>query len=68
MNPILGEITFSKCLRDKPRITDIMELKQEQRKLTKREFERLSSEIRELVGDKLKRHKGGDAERLLFER
>jgi hypothetical protein len=46
-----------------------MELKQEeQRKLTKKEFEKLSAEIRELVGDKLKRHKDGDAEQLLFER
>lgn len=46
---------------------DHMELKQEQR-LTKKEFEKLSAEIRELVGDKLKGHKDGDAERLLFER
>ncbi len=43
-----------------------MELKQEQ-KLTKKEFEKLSAEIRALVGDKLKGHKDGDAERLVFE-
>ncbi len=44
-----------------------MVLKQEQR-LTKEEFERIASEIRVLVGDKLKNHKDGDAERLLFAR
>jgi hypothetical protein len=43
-----------------------MELKQDQ-KLTRKEFEKLSAEIRALVGDKLKAHKDGDAERLLFE-
>lgn len=50
----------------KPSKTHPMELKQEQ-KLTKKEFEKLSAEIRALVGDKLKGHKDGDAERLLFE-
>jgi hypothetical protein len=38
-----------------------MQAKQEQR-ITKKEFERLSGEIRELVGNKLKDHKDGDAE------
>jgi hypothetical protein len=43
-----------------------MELKQEH-KLTQKEFEKLSAEIRALVGDKLKGHKDGDAELLLSE-
>ena len=41
-----------------------MELKQQ--KPTKKEFERIASEIRALVGDKLKNHKDGDAEQSLF--
>jgi len=44
-----------------------MEAKQEQ-KISKKEFERLSAEIRELVGNKLKAHKDGDAEQLLLEK
>ena len=44
-----------------------METKQE-RKLTKQEFERLASEIREITGGRLKGHNDGDAEELLFER
>ena len=44
-----------------------MELKQEPR-LTKQEFEALASEIRAIVGDKLKKHKDGDAEQFLFQR
>jgi hypothetical protein len=42
-----------------------MEPKQEQR-LSREEFDRISSEIRALIGDKLRGHKDGDAERLLF--
>ncbi len=38
-----------------------MQAKQEP-KITKKEFEKLSAEIRELVGNKLKSHKDGDAE------
>jgi hypothetical protein len=38
-----------------------MQVKQEP-KVTKKEFERLSAEIRELIGNKLKGHKDGDAE------
>jgi hypothetical protein len=38
-----------------------MQAKQDS-KITKKEFERLSAEIRELVGNKLKGHKDGDAE------
>jgi hypothetical protein len=60
-------LDYKKMLkRQNPPQTHQMELKQEQR-LTKKEFEKLSAEIRELVGDKLKGHKDGDAERLLFE-
>jgi hypothetical protein len=44
-----------------------MELKQKQ-KLTREEFDRITSEIRALVGDRLKNHKEGDAERLLFKK
>lgn len=42
-----------------------METKQE-RKLTRAEFEKMASEMRGLVGDKLKNHRDGDAERLLL--
>ncbi len=42
-----------------------MEPKQE-KKLTREEFEKLTSEMRTLVGDKLRNHKDGDAERYLF--
>lgn len=42
-----------------------MEPKQE-KKLTKEEFDKPTSEMRALVGDKLRNHKDGDAERLLF--
>jgi len=41
-----------------------MQVKQEP-KVTKKEFERLSAEIRELIGNKLKSHKDGDAEAYL---
>jgi hypothetical protein len=44
-----------------------VEAKQEQ-KISKKEFERLSAEIRELVGNKLKAHKDGDAEQPLLEK
>lgn len=44
-----------------------MELKQE-RKLTREEFEKISSEMRALIGDKLKNYKDGDAERFLFKK
>lgn len=44
-----------------------MEPKQEA-KLTREEFEKISSEIRGLVGGKLKNHKDGDAERLLLKK
>ena len=43
-----------------------MEPKQEEKKLTREEFDKISDEIRTLIGDKLKGHKDGDAERLLF--
>jgi len=45
-----------------------MEPKQEkeEKKLTREEFEKLTSEMRALVGDKLRNHKDGDAERYLF--
>ena len=39
----------------------VMQVKQEE-KVTKKEFERISAELRELVGNKLKDHKDGDAE------
>ena len=42
-----------------------MEPKQE-KKLTREEFEKITSEMQALVGDKLRNHKDGDAERLLF--
>jgi hypothetical protein len=42
-----------------------MEPKQE-KKLTREEFDKITSEMRALVGDKLHNHKDGDAERLLF--
>jgi len=45
-----------------------MEIKQHSRKLTKEEFDEIASEIRTLVGDKMKNHEEGDAERLLFKR
>jgi hypothetical protein len=38
-----------------------MQAKQDS-KVTKKEFEKLSTELRELVGNKLKGHKDGDAE------
>lgn len=43
-----------------------MEPKQEKEKLTREEFDRITAEMRALVGDKLRNHKDGDAERLLF--
>ena len=43
-----------------------MEPKQEERKLSRSEFERISAELRALIGDKLKDHKDGDAEEFLF--
>lgn len=42
-----------------------MEPKQE-KKLTRAEFDKITSQMRALVGDKLRNHKDGDAERLLF--
>lgn len=36
------------------------------RKLSREEFEKVSSEIRALVGDGLRDHKDGDAEKLLL--
>ncbi|MGA2663967.1 MAG: hypothetical protein ABSF83_03400 [Nitrososphaerales archaeon] len=47
-----------------------MEPKQEEqeRKLTREEFERLTSEMRALVGGKLRDHKDGDAELRLFKK
>ncbi len=44
-----------------------MELRQEQR-ITKQQFDTLVSEIRAIVGDKLKNHRDGDSERFLFKR
>lgn len=46
--------------------TKSMEPRQEERKLSRVEFERISAELRALVGDKLKDHKDGDAEEFLF--
>lgn len=43
-----------------------MEPKQEEKRLTREEFDKLTGEIRDIIGDKLKGHKDGDAERLLF--
>jgi len=43
-----------------------MEPKQE-KKLTREEFDRITAEMTALVGDKLRNHKEGDAERYLFE-
>jgi hypothetical protein len=40
--------------------------KEEKKKLTREEFEKITSEMRSLVGDKLRNHKDGDAERYLF--
>lgn len=40
-----------------------MELKQ--RRVSEKEFDRITEEIRAIVGTKLKNHKDGDAERLL---
>ena len=44
-----------------------MEPKHEEKKLTREEFDKLTAEIHAIIGDKLKGHKDGDAERLLFE-
>jgi len=55
-----------KCSRGKTS-KDTSDGTQTEQKLTKKEFEKLSPEIRALVGDKLKGHKDGDAERLVFE-
>ncbi len=43
-----------------------MEPKQAEKKLSREEFEKITSEMRALVGDKLRNHKDGDAERYLF--
>ena len=43
-----------------------MEPKQEEKKLTREEFDKITAEIRAVIGDKLRDHKDGDAERLLF--
>jgi len=42
-----------------------MEPRQEQR-LSREEFEKITSELTALMGNKLKGHRDGDAERLLF--
>jgi hypothetical protein len=42
-----------------------MEPKQTQ-KLSREEFEKITAELTSLIGDKLKGHKDGDAEKLLF--
>lgn len=44
-----------------------MELKHEE-KLTKQEFDTIASEIRAIVGNKLKNHTDGDSERFLLKR
>ena len=41
---------------------------EQQQKLTREEFDRIASEIRDLVGEKMRNHKEGDAERLLLKR
>ena len=43
-----------------------MEPKQEEKRLTREEFDKLTAEITAIIGDKLKGHKDGDAEELLF--
>jgi hypothetical protein len=45
-----------------------MEPKQEkeEKKLTRKEFDTITAELTALIGDKLRDHKDGDAERLLF--
>lgn len=43
-----------------------MEPRQEEKKLSRAELEAAASELRALVGDKLRNHRDGDAERLLF--
>jgi hypothetical protein len=45
-----------------------MEPKQEKegKKLTREEFDRITAELTTLIGDKLRDHEDGDAERLLF--
>ena len=43
-----------------------MEPKQEEKKLTREEFDKITVEITAVIGDKLKGHIDGDAERLLF--
>lgn len=45
--------------------TKSMEPKQAQR-LSREEFDKITAEITAAIGDKLKGHKDGDAERLLF--
>jgi len=42
-----------------------MELRQKQR-LSKEEFDRLTEDIRSIVGDRFKNHKDGDSELLLL--
>jgi hypothetical protein len=44
-----------------------LELAQE-RKLNKKEFEKVASELRALIGDAMDGHKDGDAERLLYKK
>lgn len=39
---------------------------QKEEKLTREEFDRITAELRALIGDKLRDHKDGDAEEHLF--
>ena len=71
MNPMHGDVLHphtrpqENAQEAKPAKTHPTELKQS-RSLPKK-FEKLSAEIGALVGNKLKGHRDGDAERLVFE-
>lgn len=44
-----------------------VEMKQQKQKLTKEEFNKITVDIRSIVGNKLKNHRDGDSEPLLKE-
>ncbi len=43
-----------------------MEPKQAEKKLSREEFEKITAKLTALIGNKLRDHKDGDAEQLLF--
>ncbi len=65
LEPHLARIRPSKSYENRF-FSEARSMAPREEKLTRDELEKITSEIRILIGDKLKNHKDGDAERLLF--